>query len=330
MIKVTNLSKTFKVHKKEPGFMGSLKSLFSRNYIEKEALKNINLTINDGEIIGLIGANGAGKTTLTKILSGIIHPSAGEVSVQGFNPWDRKNEYRKQMSLIMGQKAQLWWDLPALDSFLLLKEIYQIPDAQYNESLEYLANALMIKDQLKVQVRKLSLGERMKVELMAALLHRPKVVFLDEPTIGLDLMAQKAVREFIKSYRKDFQPVMILTSHYMEDIEELCERVVIIQEGEFIYDGKLDHIKSKYATSKLIKATSAEIEKFEEIQRNLPENLGKVTFERDQIMILSPRDSVMEAASYLLNNIKILDLNIHEEDISEIIEQVMRQGKVDA
>lgn len=330
MIQVKNLSKTFKVHKKEPGFMGSLKSLVSRNYIEKQALKDINLTINDGEIIGLIGANGAGKTTLTKILSGIIHPSAGEVSVQGFNPWDRKNEYRRQMSLIMGQKAQLWWDLPALDSFLLLKEIYQIPDQQYNESLEYLSNALMIKDQLKVQVRKLSLGERMKVELVAALLHRPKVVFLDEPTIGLDLMAQKAVREFIKSYRKEFQPIMILTSHYMEDIEELCERVVIIQEGQFIYDGKLDHIKTKYATSKLIKATSAEIEKFEDIQKKLPANLGKVTFERDQIMIHSPRESVMEAASFLLNNIKILDLNIHEEDISEIIEQVMRQGKVNA
>lgn len=330
MIQVKNLSKTFKVHKKEPGFMGSLKSLISRNYIEKQALKDINLTINDGEIIGLIGANGAGKTTLTKILSGIIHPSTGEVSVQGFNPWDRKNEYRRQMSLIMGQKAQLWWDLPALDSFLLLKEIYQIPDQQYNESLEYLSNALMIKDQLKIQVRKLSLGERMKVELVAALLHRPKVVFLDEPTIGLDLMAQKAVREFIKSYRKQFQPIMILTSHYMEDIEELCERVVIIQEGQFIYDGKLDHIKTKYATSKLIKATSAEIEKFEQIQKNLPANLGKVTFERDQIMIHSPRESVMEAASYLLNNIKILDLNIHEEDISEIIEQVMRQGKVNA
>lgn len=330
MIQVKDLSKTFKVHKKEPGFMGSLKSLVSRNYIEKQALKNINLTINDGEIIGLIGANGAGKTTLTKILSGIIHPSSGEVTVQGFNPWDRKNEYRRQMSLIMGQKAQLWWDLPALDSFLLLKEIYQIPEQQYNDSLEYLADALMIKDQLKVQVRKLSLGERMKVELMAALLHRPKVVFLDEPTIGLDLMAQKAVREFIKDYRKEFQPIMILTSHYMEDIEELCERVVIIQEGQFIYDGRLDHIKSKYATSKMIKATSAETEKFEEIQKNLPANLGKVTFERDQIMIHCPRESVMEAASYLLNNIKILDLNIHEEDISEIIEQVMRQGKVDA
>ncbi len=330
MIQVKNLSKIFKVHKKEPGFMGSLKSLISRNYIEKQALKDINLTINDGEIIGLIGANGAGKTTLTKILSGIIHPSVGEVSVQGFNPWDRNNEYRRQMSLIMGQKAQLWWDLPALDSFLLLKEIYQIPDQQYKESLEYLSNALMIKDQLKIQVRKLSLGERMKVELVAALLHRPKVVFLDEPTIGLDLMAQKAVREFIKSYRKQFQPIMILTSHYMEDIEELCERVVIIQEGQFIYDGKLDHIKTKYATSKLIKATSAEIEKFEQVQKNLPANLGKVTFERDQIMIHSPRESVMEAASYLLNNIKILDLNIHEEDISDIIEQVMRQGKVNA
>lgn len=330
MIEVKNLCKTFTVHKKEPGFMGSLKSLISRDYIEKEALKDINLKVDSGEIIGLIGANGAGKTTLTKILSGIIHPTSGEVSVLGYNPWDRKNEYRRQMSLIMGQKAQLWWDLPALDSFLLLKEIYRIPDKQYNDSIEFLADALMIKDQLKVQVRKLSLGERMKVELMAALLHRPQVVFLDEPTIGLDLMAQKAVREFVKNYRKEFKPMMILTSHYMEDIEELCERIVIIQEGSFIYDGQLDHIKSKYATTKLIKAISSECDKFEHIKSTLPEHLGKVSYENDQIMIHSPRNSVMEAASYLLNNIKILDLNIQEEEIGEIIEHIMRQGKVNA
>lgn len=330
MIEVKGLHKTFKVHQKEPGFMGSLKSLVSRQYIEKKALQGINLTIGNGEIIGLIGANGAGKTTLTKILSGIIHPTSGSVSVLGYNPWDRKNEYRRQMSLIMGQKAQLWWDLPALDSFLLLKEIYQIPDQQYNDSVDFLADALMIKDQLKVQVRKLSLGERMKVELMAALLHRPKVVFLDEPTIGLDLMAQKAVREFVKGYRKEFQPIMILTSHYMEDIEELCKRVVIIQEGQFIYDGQLEDIKNKYAKSKLITATSLETDKFQHIAKTMPEHLGKVSHENNQLLVHSPRSYVMEAASFLLNNIKVLDLNIQEEEIGDIIEHIMRQGKVNA
>lgn len=328
MIKVTGLSKVFKVHKKEPGFFGSVKSLFSRTQIEKIAVNNIDLQIEPGEIIGLIGANGAGKTTLTKILSGIIHPSSGSVSVLGHNPWDRKNEYRQQMSLIMGQKAQLWWDLPAMDGFLLLKEIYQIPDDEYNESIDYLSECLMIKDQLKVQVRKLSLGERMKVELMAALLHKPKVVFLDEPTIGLDLMAQKAVREFIKSYRKKYKPIMILTSHYMDDIEELCERVVIIKDGSFIYDGSLNKIKTKYATNKLITATTKSPEKLNLFVTGFPKELGSIKVSDLKIQIQSPRDKVMDAATYLMSNMPVIDLNIQEEEISEIIEQIMRKGSV--
>ena len=328
MIKVENLSKTFKVHTKEPGFIASVKSLIKRNYIIKHALKDINLTIDEGEIIGLIGSNGAGKTTLTKILSGIIHPTAGEVSVLGFNPWNRDDRYRSQMSLIMGQKAQLWWDLPALDGFLLLKEIYQIPDKEFNESVEYLSNCLMIKEQLKVQVRKLSLGERMKVELMAALLHKPKVVFLDEPTIGLDLMAQKAVREFIKDYRKKFKPIMILTSHYMEDIEELCERVVIMKDGSFIFDGSLTDIKKRYATSRLIKA-SVQLENTEDLIRELSSSLphSQVSLKNKEIHIYSPRDKAMESASILLNTCEVKDLNIQEKDIGDIIEQIMKDGK---
>jgi ABC-2 type transport system ATP-binding protein len=328
MIEVKGLSKTFKVHKKEPGFIGSVKSLFFREHISKIAVDNVDLKINDGEIIGLIGANGAGKTTLTKILSGIIHPTQGSVSVLGFNPWDRKNEYRQQMSLIMGQKAQLWWDLPAMDGFLLLKEIYQIPENEFYESIDYLSECLMIKDQLKVQVRKLSLGERMKVELMAALIHKPKVVFLDEPTIGLDLMAQKAVREFIKSYRKEFKPIMILTSHYMEDIEELCERVVIIKDGSFIYDGSLNKIKSNYAKNKLITATIKDLEKLESFVSSFPKELGIVHISDLKLEIQSPRAKVMEAATYLMTNLAILDLNINEEPISDIIEHIMREGKV--
>ncbi len=328
MIEVKNLSKTFKVHTKEPGFIGSVKSLFSRKYIHKEALKNINLQINDGEIIGLIGSNGAGKTTLTKILSGIIHPTNGEVSVLGFDPWQRDNRYREQMALIMGQKAQLWWDLPALDGFLLLKEIYQIPEAQFNKSLDYLSECLMIKDQLKVQVRKLSLGERMKVELMAALLHNPKVVFLDEPTIGLDLTAQKAVREFIKQYRKEFNPIMILTSHYMEDIEELCERVVIMKEGSFIYDGSLNEIKQQFAKTRLIKASlNQSPDNIESLKASLALDDSSITISDNEIAIHSPREKVMEYSAKLLNTCSIKDLSIQEEDIGEIIETIMREGK---
>lgn len=325
MIEVKNLSKIFKVHKKQAGLVGSIKSLVSREYIEKVALDNINLSINQGEIIGLVGSNGAGKTTLTKILAGIIHPSSGEARVLGFDPWERKNEYRRQMSLIMGQKAQLWWDLPAHDGFLLLKEIYQIPQYQFNQSLEYLADCLMIKDQLNIQVRKLSLGERMKVELMAALLHNPKVVFLDEPTIGLDLMAQKAVREFIASYRKEFNPIMILTSHYMDDIEELCERIVIMKEGRFIFDGKIDTIQKRYARNKLISAHIKDSSELLKYKNSFPLEFGNIEITPSgNVTIQSPRDKIMDAAAFLLNSTKVNDLNIHEQEIGDIIEQIMR------
>lgn len=323
MIEVKNLSKHFKVHKKKEGLKGSLVSLVKRDYIIKEAVKNLNLTINDGEILGLIGANGAGKTTLTKMLAGIIHPSEGSISVMGHDPWKRDNAYRSQMSLIMGQKAQLWWDLPAMDGYLLLKEIYQIPEQEFRERVDFLAKSLGIDQELNVQVRRLSLGERMKVELIAALLHNPKVVFLDEPTIGLDLTAQKAVRNFIKNYRKEFNPIMILTSHYMEDIEELCERVVIMKEGHFIFDGNIKEIQTKFAKKKMIKVQSAQT-----IDPNeFPSELGEVKIiNKHEQCVYAPREKTMQAASHILNHYEVQDLTIQEEDIGDLIEEIMRQN----
>ena len=322
MIHVKNLSKEFKVHKKEEGLKASIKSLIKRDYVIKEAIKNINLTINDGEIIGLIGANGAGKTTLTKILSGIIPATNGEVSVLGFDPWKRDNQYRSKMSLIMGQKAQLWWDLPAMDGYLLLKEIYQIPEKQFRERVAFLSESLRIDKELNVQVRKLSLGERMKVELIAALLHNPKVVFLDEPTIGLDLTAQKAVRKFIKEYRKEFQPIMILTSHYMDDIEELCKRVAIMREGQIIFDGDISEIQNKYAQNKTIKVySSIQIDPNE-----FPIELGTLkTCSDTEFLVISPKEKVMQAANFLLTHYDILDLTIQEEEIADLIEKIMSE-----
>jgi ABC-2 type transport system ATP-binding protein len=325
MIKVKNLTKTFKVHKKEPGFIGSAKSLINRKYVEKNALNNLSLNIEEGEIIGLIGSNGAGKTTLTKILSGIIHPTSGDVSVMGHHPWDRNNEYRKQMAVIMGQKAQLWWDLPAMDGFLLLKEIYQIPHKEFYESIDYLSEYLSIKDQLNIQVRRLSLGERMKVELMAALIHKPKVVFMDEPTIGLDLTAQKAVRKFIKEYRKEHNPTMILTSHYMDDIEELCPRICILKDGQSVYDGQLDQLHKKYVKNKMITANIKNEDELSLITENFPIELGRIEIIEKQIRIHAPRANTMEAAKHLLNNSHILDLNIQEVEIGEVIEKIMNQ-----
>jgi len=304
MIEVKNLRKTFTSHVKEPGLKGSIKSLFKRQFKTKDALKSVSLKIEQGEIIGLIGANGAGKTTLVKILAGIVHPTSGEATVLGFKPWERDNQYRKQMSLIMGQKASVWWDLPALDSFILLKEIYQIPDATYRKNLDFLSDTLMIKDQLKTPVRKLSLGERMKVELMAALLHEPRVIFLDEPTIGLDISAQKAVREFMRNYQREFKPITILTSHYMEDIKELCPRVVIIKEGEFVYDGSLNSIQKMLGDEKVLSVTTDD-KKF------------KVTVPRSEL-------SIKTSEIFAQNN--VLDLNIQDPSIEDIIESIMKHG----
>lgn len=304
MILVRNLRKTFISHTKEPGLAGSIKSLFKRELKSKDALKSVNLEIKPGEIIGLIGANGAGKTTLVKILAGIVHPTSGEATVMGHIPWQRANEYRRQMSLIMGQKNQVWWDLPALDSFLLLKEIYQIPDPQYKRNIEFLSETLMIQDQLKNQVRKLSLGERMKVELMAALLHNPRVIFLDEPTIGLDISAQKAVRQFMRQYQEEFKPITILTSHYMEDIKELCPRIVIIKQGEFVYDGALSDVQKMLGDEKVL----------------------TVTTEEKTFKVSVPRHELSQKTQELFEQNIILDLNIHDPSIEDIIESLMKSG----
>ncbi len=317
MIKVDGLNQTFKVHKKQPGLVGTLKSFFKRKYIEKKALVNINITINKGEFIGLIGSNGAGKTTLAKILSGIIYPTSGSVSVLGHVPFQKKNEYRKQMSIVMGQKAQVWWDLPAMDSFILLKEIYQIPNDIYNESIEELSKALNIKEQLLIPVRRLSLGERMKVELIAALLHRPKVIFLDEPTIGLDITAQKAVRVFLKNYQKKYHPIIILTSHYMDDIEELCERIVILRKGSVVFDGDIAQVKAVESKERVIKVSPA-------ITDDTRLSFAKeMTHSNNQSTFRVSSNHLNKTLSELSSQIEVKDLSISKPEISETIEKLM-------
>lgn len=326
MIQTKNLSKTFKVHKKQPGLLNSIKSLFWREWVEKEALKGVTLTIEPGELVGLVGANGAGKTTLVKILSGIVHPTSGEVSVLDFKPWERKNEFRKQISLIMGQKAQLWWDLPAEDCFVLLKEIYQIPDEQYHKSLNELVDALDVRHVLNIQIRRLSLGERMKMELIAALLHQPKVVFLDEPTIGLDITAQKAVRDFLLEYRKKHKPAMILTSHYMEDIKKLCERIIIIKDGSFVYDGPLKKVLDSYSEFKVLSV---------QINPDSTKNLSDADFEMKYSEFLQKEEalakfkvkkvSVGTALNEIFKKFEVTDVKIEEESIETIIESLMKR-----
>lgn len=326
MISVQNLSKTFKVATKEPGLKGTLKGLVRRQYVTKAALNNVSLQIQTGEMVGLIGANGAGKTTLVKILAGIIHPSAGTIRVQGHDPWKRDNELRRQMALIMGQKAQLWYDLPALDSYLLLKEIYQIPEAFYNQQIEFLSDVLQIKDQLKVQVRKLSLGERMKVELMGALLHRPKVIYLDEPTIGLDISAQKAVRKFLKSYQAEFKPIILLTSHYMEDIKELCPRVILIKSGELIFDGALETIQRQFGDRKRVVVTLGDPPAALPV---LPPELGSLEREGDnRLALTTSRPQLTRAMDALLKSVIPSDISISDPPIEEVIESVLHRGQL--
>jgi ABC-2 type transport system ATP-binding protein len=244
-IQVNELSKHFKMFKREAGLSGAFRSFFNRKYETFHALKDISVQIEDGEILGILGENGAGKTTLIKLLVGLLHPSSGEVSINGFTPWNRKSDFLKQISVVMGQKNQLWWDIPASESFLLNQKIYEIPDIQYKNTLDELVDLLSVREKLNVQVRRLSLGERMKMEFIAALLHQPKIVLLDEPTIGLDVISQLKIREFVKYYNEKYKTTFLLTSHYMHDIQALCKRVFVIHKGASLYDGDFNELVNR-------------------------------------------------------------------------------------
>ncbi len=244
------LTKDFETYLKPAGVLNSIKGLWNRQHVTRHALKPCTLEIEGGQIIGLVGSNGAGKTTLLKLLSGLIHPTSGEAQVLGHVPWKRKPEFLKQISLLLGQKAQLWWDLPASDSFKLLSEIYELGPKVGYERWMFLAEKLRCRDQLDIQLRRLSLGERMKMEIIGSLLHRPRVLFLDEPTIGLDVVAQETIREFLVEYVEEFQPTIILTSHYMDDISQLADRLLLMSQGQIVYDGEVDDFVKSRAGAK--------------------------------------------------------------------------------
>ncbi len=253
MIEVENLTRVFRTYKKLPGFWGGVKGLFHREFEETRAADNVSFSIAEGELVGFLGPNGAGKTTTLKMLSGLIYPTSGSARVAGFDPTRRENAYRRLFALVLGQKNQLWWDLPAIESFHLIRAIYGLPPDQFKATLDELVTLLAVEKKLNVMVRELSLGERMKMELIAALLHRPRVLFLDEPTIGLDVVSQKAVREFLRAYNRKNKTTILLTSHYMADISSLCERVIVIDHGKKIYDGALDRLTGAGARQRIIK-----------------------------------------------------------------------------
>lgn len=323
-IKVTNLSKTFKTHKKQAGLGGSVKALFNREYKNIEAVHDISFEIGQGELVGFIGPNGAGKTTTLKILSGLLYPTAGTAEVLGYTPYNRKNDFLKQISLVMGQKNQLWWDLPAIETFNLNKEIYEVPAEQYKAILDELVDMLDVGDVINQQVRKLSLGQRMKCELIASLVHTPKVLFLDEPTIGLDVVMQKRVREFIKDYNKRYNATIILTSHYMDDVKEICNRVIMINQGRLMFDGAITDLIRKHADYKIL------IPIFNQaITREDLSGVGElVEFNPPKAIINVARAEVSRKAAELLQKFDIDDLDINEPKLEDIIRDAFENDAV--
>lgn len=323
IISVNNLKKYYWIYQKDPGFLGSLKSLFNRKYKEIKAVDGVSFEIAEGELVGFIGPNGAGKTTTLKVLSGLLYPTSGQINVLGREPFKRQKEFQVNISLVMGQKNQLWWDLPAWESFILNKEIYQIKNEEFQQTVKKLSLMLDAEDILKIQVKKLSLGQRMKCELIASLLHSPKILFLDEPTIGLDVIAQQNMRDFIKEYNKEFKATIILTSHYMGDVKELCKRVIIINEGSIIYDGLLEKIVNKFAPYKVMK-----IDFEKEVEPNKLKQFGKVEeFNQLQATIQVEKSEISTKTGKLLSDFDIVDLTIEDPAIEEIIREIFNQNK---
>lgn len=323
VIDVKHLSKTYEYYKKQAGLLASVKSLFRREKHHTDAVKDITFSIQEGEMVGFLGPNGAGKTTTLKMLSGILYPTSGSATVLGHTPWKREKAFQKQFAIVMGQKNQLWWDLPAMESFLLNKEIYGIPDPQFNKTVDELTDLLDIKDILDVQVRKLSLGQRMKAELVASLLHSPKVLFLDEPTIGLDVVSQNNIREFLRTYNKEQKTTIILTSHYMEDVEALCERVIIINHGSIEYDGSLNRLADEHIDRKILEVTFTEDISAADVR---PFGIIKEHTAR-RVVFDVPKQDIKQTAINVLSKLPVDDILINEMDVEEVIRRVFEKKK---
>ncbi len=323
VITVKNLIKRYELFEKNAGLWATIKALVNRKKSFADAVSDISFTINEGEVVGFLGPNGAGKTTTLKILSGILYPSGGEVNILGFNPQQRKKEFKKLFGIVLGQKNQLMQVLPAIDSFLLFKEFHELSEDEFNESFNELVDLLDVRGILNTPVKRLSLGQRMKCELIAALMHAPKILLLDEPTIGLDVVAQKNIRDFIKKYNKKKKTTVLLTSHYMEDIKELCDRVIIINFGKIIYDGNFNALIKQYAQDKVIRITATET-----IAKSALVAYGSVE-EYDDIKaaIRVPRENVKDIAARLIaSDLPIDDITIEEVPVDDIIRAIF-EGK---
>lgn len=320
IIEIEALKKVFKVHKRDKaGLLSSLKSLFSRDYSLVTAVDGLNLKIGQGEIRGLIGPNGAGKSTTIKILSGILYPSEGKVNVMGYTPWTQREEYVKKIGVVFGQKSQLWWDLPAIDTFALNKQMYDIPDKTFDENLSYFKELLKIGDVISKPVRQLSLGERMKCEFVCAMLHQPPLVYLDEPTIGLDIISKEAIRSFIKNVNKDRGTTFIVTTHDLSDIEDLCENVSIINSGTIVFNDCIDKLKTYFSDKKII-----EVKFNRQVDQALLEDF-KVTSSgpfNASIEIETINTSLQEEISRIFKILPVQDINVNNINIEEVIKYI--------
>jgi ABC-2 type transport system ATP-binding protein len=321
MIEAISLTKTYRVAQKKEGVVGALRGLFHREYRDVRAVDQISFAIEPGEMVAFLGPNGAGKTTTLKMLSGLIYPTSGEARVLGYVPWQRVDAFRRQFALVMGQKNQLWWDLPAADSFSLLREIYAIPATDFQRTLGELTELLGVETLTRQAVRELSLGERMKMELIAALLHKPRVLLLDEPTIGLDVVAQGTIQRCLRDYHLQRGVTILLTSHYMRDVEALCERVIVINHGAIVYDGPLARIVERFSESKLVKL------QFEDQAPGDLDRFGVVVRkEGPWADIKVERTAVAAVLAAILDRHPVADLSVEEPPLEEVISKVFKEA----
>ncbi len=323
MIEINNLVKEFKRPIRKSGLIGMLKTLFSRKYETKVAVRNISLKINDGEIVGYIGSNGAGKSTTIKMMCGILTPTSGNVLIDGLEPYKKRKQVVKDIGVVFGQKTQLWWDIPLIESFKVLKEIYQVSDNDYQERLAFLCDILGIEEFLNQPVRTLSLGQRMRADLAASWLHNPKILFLDEPTIGLDVYVKEKIRQAIKLMNQKYHTTVLLTTHDMQDIENLCSRIVILEQGNIIYDGSLQQIKNEFGNIKTIIVklkNEINIEKLNnfnnEISYSLDNNDLIIKFNADNVLL-------EDVINYSFKNLPLTDLNIKGISIEDVVKSLL-------
>jgi ABC-2 type transport system ATP-binding protein len=323
IIQSKDLVKSFIYYEKEQGIKSSLNNLFRREKLVKEAVKKISFEIDQGEMVGFLGPNGAGKTTTLKILSGILFPTDGIVNIDGYIPWERRNAFKKSISIVLGNKSQLIWDLPSVETLYLNKNIYEISDADYQNRLDELSEMLDVKRLLKVQARRLSLGERMKMELIAALLHRPKIIFLDEPTIGLDVVIQKRIHDFLSYYNTQYKATILLTSHNVNDVESLCKRSIIIKQGEIIFDGQTKNMDERIAKHKYISVTVKK-----RLDLHWLSEFGTVKRESENNCVIEVDNGIVQSVLVkIYDTLDVEDLSVENIPLEEAISSIYLNGR---